>query len=496
MTRAVRSKSIPTYLRAFLGLALVMGFIGCKVGPDYRRPALPMPTDWEVEPQSLSLEQQENLCFWWKNLNDPELDAIIEHVVSANLSLQEALQRIEEARAIERATAALARPDAFATGSSQYRQFSKTGNAFIPQGTAFQLHSVGFDTSWEIDLWGKLKRLRSAAIADREAITEAYHDLQISLCAETAKTFVEARILQARLAIAERNMTIQGETVKLAESRQQAGLVTYLDVAQGMSEFHTTEALVPVLRQQLQQAALRLCVLQGIMPTLQQMEQLGAGPIPGIPESLNFGMPQDLLRRRPDIRKAEQDMIRECERIGVATADLYPQLTLTGIVTLDSRDLSTLFNPDSIAHTVGPAFRWNILSLGRVRNKIAAQDAKFKQSVANYQETVLAATEEALGSMIAVQEERQRAYALSRATLASQQAVDLALEQYRTGLVNFQAVLESQRQLLLSEETLASSQGQVILNVIRTYKAVGGGWECPVEYRVAQENAIMDTIAR
>jgi multidrug efflux system outer membrane protein len=474
----------------------MMGFIGCKVGPDYRRPALPMPTDWEVEPQSLSLEQQENLCFWWKNLNDPELDAIIEDVVSANLSLQEALQRIEEARAIERATAALARPDAFAAGSSQYRQFSKTGNAFIPQGTAFQLHSVGFDTSWEIDLWGKLRRLRSAAIADREAITEAYHDLQISLCAETAKTFVEGRILQARLAIAERNMAIQEETVKLAESRQQAGLVTYLDVAQGMSEFHTTESMVPVLRQQMQQAALRLCVLQGIMPTLQQMEQLGVGPIPGIPESLHFGMPQDLLRRRPDIRKAEQDMIRECERIGVATADLYPQLTLTGIVSLDSRDLSTLFNPDSIAHTVGPAVRWNILSLGRVRNKIAAQDAKFKQSVANYQETVLAATEEALGSMIAVQEERQRAYALSRATLASQQAVDLSLEQYRTGLVNFQSVLESQRQLLLSEETLASSHGQVILNVIRTYKAVGGGWECPVDYRVAEESAGGNVISR
>lgn len=496
MTRASRSKSIARYLGTLVSLVVLITIIGCKVGPDYRRPMLPLPTDWEVEPQAISPEQQEILCCWWTQLNDPELDLIIENVVSTNLSLQEALHRIEEARAIERATAALSRPDAFGTGSTQYRQFSKTGNAFIPQGTAFQLHSMGFDTSWEIDLWGKLKRLRNAAIADRNAITEAYQDLLISLCAETAKTMVEVRILQARLAIADRNMSLQSESVKLAESRQQAGLVTYLDVAQGMSEYHTTEASVPLLRQQLQQAALRLCVLQGFVPTLQQLEQLGAGPIPDIPESLYFGMPQDLLRRRPDIRKAEQDMIRECERIGVATADLYPQLTLTGIVSVDSRDLSTLFNPDSIAHTIGPAVRWNILSFGRVRNKIAAQDAKFKQSVANYQETVIAATEEALGSMVAIHEERQRAYALSRAMLASQQAVDLAFEQYRTGLANFQAVLESQRQLLLSEEALASSQGQVILNVIRTYKAVGGGWECPVEFQVAEGPLVENSVVR
>jgi multidrug efflux system outer membrane protein len=216
------------------------------------------------------------------------------------------------------------------------------------------------------------------------------------------------------------------------------------------------------------------------------VEHLGVGPIPDVPESLHFGMPQDLLRRRPDIRRAEQDMIRECERIGVATADLYPQLSLTGIISVDSRAVNTLFSPNSIAHTLGPSVRWNILSFGRVRNKIAAQDAKFKQSVANYQETILLATEEALGSMVAVHEERQRLYALSRATLAGNQAVELAKEQYRTGLANFQSVLESQRQLLQSEEAMASSQGQVILNVIRTYKAVGGGWQCPIDYIVSE----------
>jgi NodT family efflux transporter outer membrane factor (OMF) lipoprotein len=477
----VSPQGIPARILITLCLGWLLFSTGCKVGPDFRRPAVALPTDWEAVPQCISPEEQEVLCCWWKQLNDPELDIMIEHVVTSNLSLQEALQRIEEARAIERVTAALSRPDAFATGLSQNRQFSKTGNAFIPQATAFQLYSLGFDTSWEIDLWGKLKRLKYAAIADRNAITEAYFDLVISLCAETAKTLVEARTLQTRLAIAERNLSVQSDTVKLAEAKQQAGLVTYLDVAQGISEYHTTESTVPFLRQQLQQAALRLCVLQGYMPTLQQVEPLSVGPIPDVPESLYFGMPQDLLRRRPDIRKAEQDMIRECERIGVATADLYPQLSLTGIISVDSRNVDTLFNPNSIADTLGPSFRWNILSLGRVRNKIAAQDAKFNQTVANYQETVLLAAEEALGSMVAVHEERQRLYALSRATLAGQQAVDLAKEQYGAGLVAFQAVLESQRQLLRSEEAMASSQGQVILNVIRTYKAVGGGWQCPTD---------------
>ena len=457
---------------------------GCKVGPEFCRPSIALPADWEVQPQSISTDQQEALTCWWKQLNAPELDLMIEHTVRSNLSLREALHRIEEARAIERATAALSRPDASATGSSLYKQFSKTGNAFIPQSSAFQLHSVGFDTSWEIDLWGKLKRLNNASIADRNALVEAYHDLVVSLCAETAKTFVEARTLQARLAIADKNLAIQSESVKLAESKQQAGLVTYLDIAQGLSEFHTTEASIPLMRQQLQQAALRLCVLQGAVPTLRSLDQLGGGPIPEVPMALNFGVPQDLLRRRPDIRKAEQDMIRECERIGAATADLYPQLTLTGVISVDSRNMETLFTGDSISHSVGPSLRWNLLNFGRIKNRINAQDEKFQQAVAKYRETILLATEEALGSMVSFHEEQERKIALTNATMASQQAVDLALEQYRTGFVNFQSVLETQRQLLITEESLASSQGQVVLNLIRTYKAIGGGWQYPLEYCV------------
>jgi outer membrane protein, multidrug efflux system len=482
-----KERRSPSNFRALLLCLLwCIGFMafatGCKVGPDFCRPSVALPTDWEVQPQSLSAGEQEEISCWWKQLNAPELDLMIEHVVRSNLSLREALHRIEEARAIERATAALSRPDASATGSTLYKQFSKTGNAFIPQSSAFQLHSIGFDTSWEMDLWGKLKRLNAAAIADKNALVEAYHDLVVSLCAETAKTFVEARTLQARLAIADRNLAIQSETVKLAESKQQAGLVTYLDVAQGLSEFHTTEASIPLMRQQLQQAVLRLCVLQGYVPTLRSIEQLGGGPIPEVPIALNFGVPQDLLRRRPDIRKAEQDMIRECERIGAATADLYPQLTLTGVISVDSRNVETLFTGESLAHSIGPSLRWNILSFGRVKNRIAAQDEKFQAAVAKYRETILLATEEALGSMVSFHEENERKIALTNASMASQQAVELALEQYRTGLVNFQSVLETQRQLLITEESLAASQGQVVLNLIRTYKSIGGGWQCPLEY--------------
>lgn len=481
-----RERSLSSRNASVLSLLCCLGLmfftVGCKVGPDFCRPSVALPADWEVQPQSLSPGEQQEISCWWKQLNAPELDLMIEHVVRSNLSLKEALHRIEEARAIERATAALSRPDASATGSSLYKQFSKTGNAFIPQSSAFQLHSVGFDTSWEMDLWGKLKRLNAAAIADKNALVEAYHDLVVSLCAETAKTFVEARTLQARLAIADRNLAIQSETVKLAESKQQAGLVTYLDVAQGLSEFHTTEASIPLMRQQLQQSVLRLCVLQGYVPTLRSIEQLGGGPIPEVPLALNFGIPQDLLRRRPDIRKAEQDMIRECERIGAATADLYPQLSLTGVLSVDSRNIETLFTGESLAHSIGPSLRWNILSFGRIKNKIAAQDEKYQAAVAKYRETILLAAEEALGSMISFHEENERKIALTNATMASQQAVDLALEQYRTGLVNFQSVLETQRQLLSTEESLASSQGQVVLNLIRTYKAIGGGWQCPLEY--------------
>jgi NodT family efflux transporter outer membrane factor (OMF) lipoprotein len=338
---------------------------------------------------------------------------------------------------------------------------------------------MGFDASWEIDLWGKLKRLNEAAVADRIAYTEAYRDLIVSLTAETAKTFVEARTLQARLAIADRNLAIQSETVKLAESKQAAGLVTYLDVAQGRAEFHTTEASIPLLRQQLQQASLRLSVLQGAVPSLRSIEQLGGGPIPEVPFSLNFGIPQDLLRRRPDIRQAEQDLVRENARIGVATADLYPQLTLLGVISVDSRNIDSLFTGDSLAHSVGPSFRWNLLNFGRIRNKIAAQDQRYYQAVAKYRETILLAAEETLGAMISLREEQERRIALSNAAMASRQALEIAMEQYRTGLVNFQSVLDTQRQLLLTEESLASSQGQTVVHLIQTYKSIGGGWQCP-----------------
>lgn len=483
--RMGKNPNLSTARRLWLLIALfALSLTGCKVGPEFCRPSVTLPTDWEVQPQNLSPGQADEINCWWKQLNSPELDLMIEQVVRSNLSLREALHRIEEARAMERATAALSRPEASLTSSVLYKQFSKTGNAFIPQSTAFGLNSFGFDTSWEIDLWGKLKRLNEAALADKNAVKEAYRDMVVSLCAETAKTFIEARTLQARLAIADRNLAIQTETVKLAESKQKAGLVTYLDVAQGLSELHTTEASIPLMRQQLQQSALRLCVLQGSIPTLQFMEQLGGGPIPEVPMALNFGIPQDLLRRRPDIRKAEQDLIRENARIGAAQADLYPQLSLTGVITVDSRDLNTLFIGESLAHSVGPSVRWNILNFGRLKNRIKAQEEKYQQAVAKYRETVLLATEEALGSMISLHEEQERKLSLTNAAMASQQAVDLALEQYRVGLVNFQSVLETQRQLLMAEESLAGSQGQVALNLIRTYKSVGGGWQCPPSYTV------------
>jgi NodT family efflux transporter outer membrane factor (OMF) lipoprotein len=474
--KATKTSSL---LRGLSIAMLCLSLPACKVGPEFCRPSVSLPANWEVEPQVLSPENSNEISCWWKQLNSPELDLMIEQVVSCNLSVREALHRIEEARSMERVTAASNKPEVFGTGSSLYKQFSKNGNAFIPQGSAFPLNSMGFDASWEIDLWGKLKRLNEAAVADRIAYTEAYRDLIVSLTAETAKTFVEARTLQARLAIADRNLAIQSETVKLAESKQAAGLVTYLDVAQGRAEFHTTEASIPLLRQQLQQASLRLSVLQGAVPSLRSIEQLGGGPIPEVPFSLNFGIPQDLLRRRPDIRQAEQDLVRENARIGVATADLYPQLTLLGVISVDSRNIDSLFTGDSLAHSVGPSFRWNLLNFGRIRNKIAAQDQRYYQAVAKYRETILLAAEETLGAMISLREEQERRIALSNAAMASRQALEIAMEQYRTGLVNFQSVLDTQRQLLLTEESLASSQGQTVVHLIQTYKSIGGGWQCP-----------------
>jgi NodT family efflux transporter outer membrane factor (OMF) lipoprotein len=253
-----------------------------------------------------------------------------------------------------------------------------------------------------------------------------------------------------------------------------------LDVAQAASNVYSTESRIPMLEEELQVALNRLCILLGESPNMELANWIGESVLPVEPGLLAPGVPADLIRRRPDVRRAEREVAAASARIGVAVADLYPQFTIKGTISVDSRDISSLFEMPSLVHNVGPSFRWDILNFGRVRNRISGQRARHNEAIINYQNTLLLAVEEVENAVVAYHRSRQRVASLSRAAEAAGVAARLSGRQYERGLITFQTLLDSERERLSNEEQLAISRGTVLLSLVRTFKAVGGGWQSPM----------------
>ena len=471
---------------------------GCVVGPDFARPSSPGLDDWNQTNAAREFTSSYSATdSWWYQFQSPELIRIVENVLRGNFSLQEACHRIHEARALRNVARSSLLPDVAGIGSYAYRRLSRNGNAFIQQSnttSGFDFFSNGFDASWELDLFGRVRRQLEASSAEERLAVDGSRDIKVTLIAEAARTFVEARILQERIHIAIENIEIRRETVRLTESRRQAGLVTDLDVAQAESDLFLTEATLPPLQRELQVATNRLCILQGYPPAGRPEDVIGFGTVPVIDWEVGIGLPCELVRRRPDIRAAEDAVAAESARIGVAIADLYPQFSLSGAVSVDSRDFPRLFSTPSLAHNVGPSFRWNLLNFGRVRNSIAAQRFRYDQSVARYRQTVLDALEEVEAALVATAEESRRSEALQQAAEATDRAFKMAATEYRKGIVAFQTVLDAQRQLLSSSDEAAASRGAITLSVIRVYKALGGGWHCGGQFLPSAPSRIDDLL--
>jgi NodT family efflux transporter outer membrane factor (OMF) lipoprotein len=334
----------------------------------------------------------------------------------------------------------------------------------------------GVDASWEIDVFGRIRRAVEASNAELAAAVEDYHDTRVILLAEVAATYVDLRTAQLRLAYARENAEIQRGSLRLTTDRNRAGLVPDLDVRQAELGLAGTEAAIPSLEQQEREAIHRLSVLQGRPPGDLAAELLAVRPIPQPPERVLVGAPADLLRRRPDIRAAERRVAAQTARIGVATADLYPRFSLLGSFSFDALDAAKLFTGDAAAFSVGPAVRWNLFDGGRVRALIAAEEVRAQQSVTRYESTVLRALEETENAIVAFEREQERRDLLRRAVTAAAEALDLVRTLYRIGLTDFQNVLDTQRSLTVQQDELAVSEGLVTLNLIRIYRALGGGW--------------------
>jgi len=458
----------------FLNLIVLLFMLcGCTtVGPDYKAPEMQPPEEWQkIEDPSLKPDKTD-IREWWKIFDDPMLSRLIAMAADSNHDLRIAVARVNEARArlgvVSGQTAPVVNT---VSGGTVDRAGGETGAADASTHTRF---SAGLDASWEIDLFGRISRSIEAETAEFQAAAEDRNDVMVTMYAEVARTYLEIRTLQARLMSANGNIASQKDVLKLTQKRFKHGLATALDVAQAERVLASSEAAIPPLRIQLNQDINTMGVLMGRAPghLYEELSKVSAIPLP--PASVAVGVPADLLRQRPDIRKVERQLAAQTARIGVATADLYPSFSLSGSIGIGFSDLVT---GGGTGFSFGPSLRWNIFDGGRIRNQIKVEDARTEQALLNYERTVLNALNEVENAMTAFLEQRIQYEAQQRAAAAAQKSLKLSTKLYKDGLIDFQSVLDAQLALFDFENQVAEAQGNAAANVVRLYKSLGGGWD-------------------
>jgi NodT family efflux transporter outer membrane factor (OMF) lipoprotein len=479
---------------ATLAIALVFAG-GCAVGPNFVRPQAPEMKEWIEKENPKVKSEPADFADWWKRFNDPVLDTLIETAYRQNLSLRIAGIRILEARAQLGVAVGNQYPQLqqLRGDYTGYRISENTPNTTPAVDTRYTADNVGFDAAWELDFWGKFRRAVESGVWNLDASIAGYDDILVTLTAEVARTYVLIRTLETRLAIARENVKLQERSLQIARVRFQGGDVTELDVAQARALLADTQASVPRLEAQLRQAKNGLAVLLGVLPGELGPMLGGLGPIPAAPPDVAVGVPAELLRRRPDVRLAESQMAAQCSLIGVAKADLYPRFSLFGSIGLSTSNaavtvagfpggsaLSDIWDSDSIQYYGGFGFAWDIFNYGRIKNSVRVQDARFQELVVNYKNTVLKAAQETEDGLSAFLRSQEEVAYLEESVAAATRSVDLSMIQYREGLADYQRVIDTQRFQTQAQDLLTSTQGSVVLNLIATYKALGGGWESRV----------------
>jgi multidrug efflux system outer membrane protein len=452
-------------------LCILVGASCAPVGPDFHPPQLKTPASWHSEAAaglSAATVDPEALARWWTTFSDPVLSSLIARAAAGNLDLQRARFRLHEARARLGMARAGEFPTLNTTGSA-----SRSGNNRQIQN----LFAAGFDAGWELDVFGGVRRSEEAARADLAAGREDLRDVLVSLLGEVAINYLDARTSQARLAAATTNLQLQEDTYQLTDWRYQAGLSDELAVQQARSNLASTRAQLPNLRTGLEGSLNRLAVLTGEEPGSMHEIMKEPAPIPAPPVAMTVGVPAETLRQRPDLRRAEWELAAATARIGVAMSDLYPKFRLSGSIGVESVDSADILAAASRTWRFGPSFSWPLFDAGQIRSTIEVQTAQQEQKLLQYRSVVLTALEEVENTLTAYVEEQRRHEALTEAARAARTAADLARDKYRAGLQDFSTVLDAQRSLLSFEDQLAQSQGAVSSDLVRLYKALGGGWQ-------------------
>jgi len=465
-------------------------FTGCTmVGPDFLRPSSKVSDQW-LEADDHRVETASAIYReWWKAFNDPVLENLIQTAYRQNLPLRIAGIRVFQARAQLGIAIGGFYPQAqLALGSTNFNRISET-SPVAPQpgissgvGFSYMQALVGVGAGWELDFWGKFRRAIESADASLVSSIAAYDSVLVTLTGDVSSTYVLIRTLEAFVQIAKENVEIQKESLNIARARFEGGVTSERDVQQALAELKNTEASVFQLDTQLRQAKNALCTLLGLPPSHLEDVLSATSGIPTVPSQVAVGIPADLLRRRPDIRRAEYLAVAQCALIGVAKADLYPAFSLSGNFGFLASDvgqfqLGDLTSWKSRTGSIGPAFQWNVLNYGQITNQVRFQDAKFQEALVSYQNTVLQAQQEVENGLVSFLNAQGEVGSLTEAAKAAKQSVYLATIQYSEGITDYTTVLTAQQNLLRYQNSLANSQGAVPQGLISIYRALGGGWE-------------------
>lgn len=508
--------------------AIVLTFIaGCTVGPNYKPPKISvapaygeLPHTQNTNQPSRVVPETESLRQWWTVFHDPDLDSLIARATKGNRSLIIALARVRQALAQRGVVASGLLPEIDATAGYEHARGSQnvniplsalagnsggaassgTGKSRVGKaddtsansppggpnspfglgglpGINSDIYQLGLDTSWQIDVFGGTRRDIEAAKANIIAAEEDRRAVLVSLLAQVATNYLDLRVLQERLDLARANLAAQREILTVVQARVTNGLATDLDFAQQNVQVSSTAAMLPPLESSQHDDVHTLGYLLGDDPMAVSAELSPHRPLPAVPLEVPVGIPSDLLRRRADVRRAERQLAAATAQVGSATADLFPKFSLTGLVGLDSSQPGNLIDWGSRYFAISPGVSWPILDWGRIRSSIRVQNQLQAQALTAYQQTVSGALREVEDALVHYQMEQTRHKDLADAATASQTALTLARKSYENGLVDILTVLNAERALLASQDSLVQSDGSIRMDLVRLYVALGGGWE-------------------
>ncbi len=447
----------------------------CAVGPNYKRPDTEMPATFRQSASQAPVTQGPDP--WWETFQDPILTELVKDAVHHNQDIRIAVAAVHEAQAARRIAGSRWVPSIDANAIYRRQRASESGANAGLADTESNLYQTGLEASWEIDVFGSVRRNNEAATARVQEANERLADALVAVAAEVGLAYTDLRGAERGLAVLRRNIDVQSRTASLVQSQLRTGIASEIDSDQARSQLTRTQAQEPLLQAAIDIATYRLAVLTGRMPGELTDSLKGSAALVVRRDLVPVGLPSELLLRRPDVRAAERGLHAATADVGVATADLYPRFFLTGAAGLESVSFGDLFSRQSGFFAIGPSIRWPVFRGGALRAQVGAAEARANAQYARYQQSILLAVEDVERSLVGYGQQELRRRQLVESRDAAVRAATVTRQNYERGIVRFLEVLDAERRALEVDLELVRSEAEVTRQAIRLYRALGGGWE-------------------